>query len=55
MEWQEQREDGIDIDEELRQTNKILFETLERAFKEKDYETAGQALYQLQYLQKMVK
>lgn len=55
MEWQEQRGDGKDIEEELDQINKILFETLEQAFKEKDYETAGRSLYKLQYLQKMIK
>ncbi len=53
MEWKEQQEAGKDIKQELLQTKQTLFEALAVAFKEKDYETAGRSLYQLQYLQRI--
>lgn len=55
MEWNERLENGEDLKTELLEKEKILLDELERAFSLKDYETARLALYQLTYVQKLLK
>jgi len=54
MTWNEQRAMGIDITEELVQTEQQLYKDLDRAFTAKDYEKARIALYKLTYVRKIL-
>lgn len=55
MEWNERLANGEDLRAELREKEKILMDELERAFSLKDYEMARYTLYQLTYIQKLLK
>ena|SRR5436190_7747276 len=57
MAWNERREQGEDLKlkAELLEKERILFHELEEGFKTKDYEQVRLALYQLTYVQKLLK
>jgi molecular chaperone HscB len=55
MEWNERLTRGEDLKPELREKEKILFDDLENGFALKDYEMARITLYQLTYVQKLLK
>jgi hypothetical protein len=55
MMWNERLEHGDDLKPELLDQEKILFHELESCFKDKDYEKVRVALYQLTYVQKLLK
>lgn len=55
MEWNERREQGEDLTTDLLHEEEVLFNALENAFILNDYEKARLALYQLTYVQKLLK
>ncbi len=55
MQWKEQAAAKEDIRDDLLSTQKTLFNTLETSFKQKEYEEAERALYQLTYVHKFLK
>ena len=55
MVWNERCENGEDLTPELLNQETILFNDLKNAFTVKDYEKARIALYQLTYVQKLLK
>lgn len=55
MEWNERLARGEDLKAELLEKEKILLDELEKAFALKDYEKARISLYQLTYVQKLLK
>jgi molecular chaperone HscB len=55
MEWNERFVQGEYLKPELEQKEKFLFDELEKAFHLKDNEAARRALYQLTYVQKLLK
>ncbi len=55
MEWNERREQGEDLTADLLHEEDVLFNDLENAFAIQNYEKARVALYQLTYVQKLLK
>lgn len=55
MEWNERLENGEDLTSDLLDTEKILFNELEHGFAIQDYEKVRVCLYQLTYVQKLLK
>lgn len=55
MIWNERLENGEDLKPELLDEERNLFNALENSFETKDYEKARLALYQLTYVQKLLK
>jgi molecular chaperone HscB len=55
MEWNERLEQGEDLNAELLSQEKTLFHALEGHFARKDYEKIRTVLYQLTYVQKLLK
>lgn len=55
VEWNERREQGEDLTADLLREEEFLFNALENAFLLNDYEKAQVALYQLTYVQKLLK
>lgn len=55
MEWNERLEKGEDLTSELLDKEKFLFNELGRTLTLKDYEKVRAALYQLTYIQKLLK
>jgi len=55
MDWNERREKGEDLYTELLEQEIILFNVLEDHFKAEEYEKVRRVLYQLTYIQKLLK